>query len=87
MKKFSNILLKIFAVGVLATLFIGALTLIGFIVAMFIGGETATQICVFIHKTLFTYIIRFTCIFVGVGLIAMYLLKIKALVSNDSKEK
>lgn len=87
MKKFSNILLKIFAVGVLATLFIGALTLIGFIVAMFIGGETATQICVFIHKMLFPYIIRFTCIFVGVGLIAMYLLKIKALVSNDSKEK
>jgi hypothetical protein len=87
MKKFSNILLKVFSIGVLVTLFSGALTLVGFIVAMFIGGETATQICVFIHKTLFPFIIKFTSIFVGVGLIAMYLLKIKALASNDSEEK
>ena len=87
MKKVSNILLKIFAIGVLITLFLGALTLVGFIVAMFIGGNTATLICVFIHKTLFPYIIKLTCVFVGMGLIAMYLLKIKALTSNDSERK
>ena len=86
MKKLSDILLKIFAVGVLLTLLAGALTLIGYIVAMVIGGEVATQICVFIHKTFFPYVIRVTSIIVGVGLIGMYLSRIKALSISDTVE-
>ena len=84
MKKFSNILLIIFAIGVLLTLLAGALTLVGFIVAMCIGGEVATQMSVFIHKTFFPYVIRFTSIFVGVGLIGMYFSKTKALTASDN---
>ena len=87
MKKFSNILLKIFAVGVLLTILLGALTLIGYIVAMFIGGETATELCVFIHKTFFPYVIRVTSIVVGIGLIGMYLSKIKVLSISDTAEE
>ena len=91
MKKFSDILLKIFSVGIVSVLFAGALALVGFIVALVIGGETATEICVFIHKTYFPYIIRFTPIFVAFGLIGMYLSKAKALTvsgnsSDDKKE-
>lgn len=91
MKKFSDILLKIFSVGIISALFAGALALVGFIVAMFIGGETATEICVFIHKTYFPYVIRFTSVFVAFGLVGMYLSKVKALTvsgnfSDDKKE-
>ena len=86
MKKFTYIILTVFAVGVLAALFIGGLTLLGYIVALCIGGEGATAMCVFIHKKLFPWIIRFTSVFVGLGLLGMYLSKVKALtVSQDKK--
>lgn len=87
MKKVSNILLKIFSVGSLLALFAGALSLLSFVVAMFIGGETATDICVFIHKTYFPYVIRCTSVFVGIGLLGMYLSKVKALAITDNTEK
>lgn len=88
MKKISSILLRIFSAGILLALFAGALALVGFIIAMFIGGEVATQICVFIHKTYFPYVIRFTSVFVAFGLVGMYFSKIKALtVSNNSSEE
>ena len=77
MKKISNILLTIFSVGILLSLFAGALTLVGFVGAMIIGGETATQICLFIHKTFFPLVIRGTSIFVAFGLAGMYLSKMK----------
>ena len=87
MKKFSDILLKVFSVGVLLILFAGAMTLIGYIVAMFIGGEVATEICVFIHKTFFPCVIRVTSIVVGIGLLGMYLSKMKALSISDTSEE
>ena len=88
MKKATDIILTIFAIGVLAALFLGGLTLLGYIVALCIGGETATAICVFIHKTFFPWLIRFTSVFVGLGLLGMYLSKVKALtVSGEKKEK
>ena len=88
MKKFTDIILTIFAAGVLLSLFIGGLTLLGYIIALCIGGESATSICVFIHKKLFPWIIRFTSVFVGLGLLGMYLSKVKALtVSGENKKE
>ena len=85
MNKVSEILLKVFAAGVILSLFAGAVALLGFIVAMFVGGETATEMCVFIHKQYFPYVIKFTSVFVGFGLIGMYLSKIKALSLAEEK--
>jgi uncharacterized membrane protein AbrB (regulator of aidB expression) len=87
MKKIKDILLTVFSVGVLLTLFAGALALVGFVAALIIGGETATQICVFIHKTYFPYVIRVCSVAVGFGLVGMYLGKMKALSVEDQKEK
>lgn len=88
MSKISKIFLNIFAVGVLLTLLAGALTFVGFIVAFIIGGESATQLCVFIHKTYFPYVIRVCSVAVGFGLIGMYLGKMKALsVGKENKSK
>ena len=79
MKKISNVLLTIFSVGVLLTLLAGGLSFLGYVVALIIGGETATAICVFIYKTYFPWVIRICSVCVGFGLIGMYLNKVKAL--------
>ncbi len=89
MKKVSKVLLTIFSIGVLATLFAGALALVGYIVALIIGGEAATALCAFIYKQYFPWVIRVCSISVGFGLVGMYLEKKKALVINtaDTKEE
>lgn len=91
MKKISDIILRIFGIGVTVCLFAGAVAILGFIAALIIGGEIATQICVFIHKTYFPYVIQITSIFVGLGLIGMYMNKIKALTvgtgQNENTQK
>ena len=85
-KKITNVILWIFGIGITICLLAGALSLVGFIVALCIGGETATEICVFIHKSYFPWIIRFATVFSAFGLIGMYLSKTKALtVSSDDK--
>ena len=87
MKKFTEILLKIFSIGIISVLIAGALSLLGYIVAICIGGEIATNICSFIYKQYIPWVIRFTSIFAGIGLLAMYLTKTKALTVNiDNKE-
>jgi len=79
MEKISNVFLTIFSIGVLGALFAGGLSLVGYIVAICIGGETAAAICLFIFKTYFPWVIRITSLVVGCGLVGMYLTKQKAL--------
>lgn len=79
MNKLSNVLLKIFSYGVLITLFVGGLSVVGYIAALIIGGETATAICLFVFKTLFPWVIRICAVCVGCGLVGMYLNKQEAL--------
>ncbi len=86
MKVISKILLTVFSVGVLLTLLAGALAFVGFIAALIIGGEAATELCVFIHKTYFPYAIRVCSVAVGCGLIGMYFAKMKSL-SMEKEEK
>ena len=88
MKKVANVLLTIFGAGATLCLFAGGLSLIGYIVALCIGGETATALCAFIFKTYLPWVIQFTSIFTGIGLLGMYLTKQKALsVSGDKKDE
>lgn len=86
MKKASKVLLTIFAIGALLTLFAGALALVGFVVALIIGGQTATDLCVFIHKTYFKYVIQVCSVSVAFGLVGMYLGKLKALSMKDDEK-
>ena len=86
LKKISNVLLSVFGVGVTLCLFAGVLAFLGFVVALLIGGESATQLCVFIHKSYFPWVIRFTSVFTLFGLIGMYMRKLQALtVSSEQK--
>lgn len=86
MKRCSNILLTIFAIGILICLFAGGLSLLGYIIAMVIGGENAVNLCTFIFKSYLPWVIRFTSIFSGIGLLGMYFSKIKALAIETEKE-
>ena len=92
MKKVSQVFLRIFGVGITLCLFAGGAALLGFLVAMIIGGENATKLCVFIHKTYFPWVIRFTSVLALCGLVGMYLSKIRALtvttkVNNGGEEQ
>ena len=86
MKKFTDILLKVFAYGIIACLFAGGLSLVGYIVALIIGGESATALCLWVFKTYLPWVIKATSIFTLIGLIGMYLSKQKALVATVEKK-
>ncbi len=73
MKNINQILKKIFGVSVLVALLAGGISLLGYIVALCIGGDTATTICAFIFKQYFPWVIRFTSVVIGIGLVSMYL--------------
>lgn len=88
MKKVVDILLWIFGIGMALCLIAGGLAVLGFIVALFVGGDLATEMCLFIHKMYFPYVIQFTSVFVGVGLLGMYLGRLKALsLKADGNQK
>lgn len=77
---------KIFGAIVLVTLLLGGLSLIGYIIAFFIGVENATILCEFIQKKCYPYMIQITSIGIGIGLISMYLSGKKALIIESKKE-
>ena len=72
-KKISNVLRVIFGYCVMISVFVGGLTVFGYIAALIIGGDTATAICVFIYKTIIPIIIKVSTICVLLGLVVMYL--------------
>lgn len=84
-KKLSKGMKTIFGYGIMICLFAGGLTFFGYLAALFIGGETATAICVFIYKTIIPIIIKASTILVLFGLLAMYFAGEMALTSNKKK--
>lgn len=86
-KKLIQIIDVIYGWGILIALFVGGLTFFGFLAAFFIGGETATEICTFIHKTIFKWLIYGGNIIVLLGLLNMYLKKQKSLTISDTNHE
>ena len=85
-KKISGVCKLIFGYGIMITLFAGGFTFFGYLAAMFIGGETATAICVFIYKQIFPIIIYAANILVLFGLLSMYLGGEMALTTEKKKK-
>ena len=86
-KKIAAALRWVFGYGVMISLFVGGLTFVGFLVAMCIGGPTATAICVFIQKQLFPIIIKVATSMVLLGLVVMYLSGETALTATKKTKK
>ena len=70
--KISKVMKTIFGYGIMLCLFAGGLTFFGYVAALIIGGETATEICVFIYEKIIPIIIYTSTSMVMLGLIAMY---------------
>ena len=88
MKKVSDILLKVFAYGIIACLFAGGLSLAGYLIGLVIGGASATKLSVWVFKTYLPWVIKVTSLFTGIGLLGMYLGKKKALTATvETQEK
>ena len=73
MKKLCNVLSWIYGYGMLVTFIAGGLTFFGYVIALCIGGEVATQICEIISRHVFKAIIIAASCFVVLGLLKLYL--------------
>ena len=92
LKKISDVFKLIFGYGIMIVLFAGGLTFFGYVLALIIGGETATAICTWIYKSFIPVIIKASTILILLGLLTMYLAGEKALVpgkeaSSEEGEK
>lgn len=79
LKKISDVFKVIFGYGIMIVLFAGGLTFFGYIIALIIGGETATNVCTLIYKSIIPVIIYASTILILFGLLTMYLAGEKAL--------
>ena len=87
LKKISNVFKLIFGYGIMVVLFAGGLTFFGYVIALFIGGETATNICTWIYKSFIPIIIKASTILILFGLLTMYLAGEKALTPDRNSAK
>lgn len=84
-RKISDALSKVFAVGILLSLFVGGLTFFGYVAALIIAGDTAAEICTFLYKTVLPVVIKTSTIMVLLGLVIMYIRGEVALTSDKKK--
>ncbi len=63
----------IFGYAIMLSLFIGGATLLGFIVALCIGGDVAAEICAFIKKFMIPGVTYTSTVAVLFGILLMYL--------------
>lgn len=86
-EKIANILSYVYAVGIAVSLFVGAISFFGYVAAFIIGGQTASEICEFIYKTVYPVLIYLSSISVLIGLVKMYVAGEKSLVPPKKKHK
>ena len=87
LKKISDVCKIIFGYGIMIVLFAGGLTFFGYVAALIIGGETATEMCTWIYKTFIPIIIKASTILILFGLATMYLAGEKALTPDKRGAK
>ena len=86
MKKVSSVLKTIFGYGIMISLFAGGATFFGYVAALIIGGDLATEICSFIYDKFMPVVVYLTSAFVLLGLRAMYLGGEMALTAEKKKK-
>ena len=87
LKKISDVFKLIFGYGIMIVLFAGGLTFFGYVIALIIGGDTATAICTWIYKSFVPVMIYATTILILFGLLTMYLAGEKALTPGKKNMK
>ena len=87
LKKISDVFKLIFGWGIMIVLFAGGLTFFGYVAALIIGGETATEMCTWIYKTFIPIIIKASTILILFSLVTMYMAGEKALTPGRKAAK
>ena len=85
MDKVAAFLGWIYGTVIAGSLLVTALSFVGYIVAIVIGGETAAIICDVIYKQIYPVVIYMASVAVLLGLLKMYLTGEKALFSRKKK--
>lgn len=80
--KAAKVLSYVYAIGILVALSAGALSFLGYVVAIIIGGPTATVICVFIYKKVYPILFYISSGSVLLGLLKMYVAGEKTMVPS-----
>lgn len=83
--KLANVLAYIYGIGIAVALFAGALSFLGYVAAIIIGGPTATEICVFIYKKVYPILFYISSCSVLLGLVKMYIAGEKTMIPNKKK--
>lgn len=86
-KRIAGVGKLIFGYGIAIVLFAGGLTFFGYMIALIIGGETATAICTWIYKKFVPIMVYASTILILFGLLCMYLAGEKALTPEKKKIK
>lgn len=84
-EKLVKVLSYVYGIGIAVALFAGAISFFGYLVAIIVGGETATDICVFIYKKFYPVIVYISSVSVMLGLVKMYVAGEKTLVPPKKK--
>lgn len=87
MKKLSDVFKLIFGYGIMIVLFAGGLTFFGYVIALFIGGDTATTLCTWIYKSFIPVFIYASTVLILFGLLTMYMAGEKALTPDKKSSK
>ena len=87
MNKIANVCKRIFGYGIMIVLFAGGLTFFGYLAALIIGGESATEICTWIYKSFVPIMVYVSTILILFGLLTMYLAGEKALTPDKKHAK
>lgn len=85
-EKTAKILAYVYGAGIAVALFAGALSFLGYVAALIIGGQTATDICVFIYKKVYPVLFYISSCSVLVGLLKMYIAGEKTMVPSQKKK-
>lgn len=83
--KAAKILAYLYGTGIAVSLFAGALSFLGYVAAIIIGGQVAEDICTFIYKKIYPFLFYFSSSSVLVGLVKMYVAGEKTMVPNKKK--
>lgn len=88
-QKLYDLLNKIYGILMTISFFAGFLPILPFVVALCIGGDTATNLATFLYKEYYKWVILGASVSVLIGLIAMYVGKKEGLSvkSVDKKSK
>lgn len=85
--KIARVLKTIFGYGILTVLVLGGLSLLGFLVALLLGGTAGEALAVFLYRYFFTVLAYATAVLILLGLLSMYLAGESALTAAKRRKK